>query len=205
MKLLYLIVLQFLFVACYTPKIIKTKVHDSNYCFKNKVSAGEGKVKLDGYYYFTSVHRKMNSNSQTLAIDTVSIYYVFYQNGLFLYSFNIKSISGFWGSYYLDQDTIYAFAMNPLGSMSSGFVEFKFHILNNNKLEYSVEGKKTDNSIQDIQFNELYSMSRNIQSEIFVPFSETPNSESCWLLKHKWFWCSKKDYKTWKKTYKSYD
>ncbi len=187
---------------------------DFTYCYHNKNITGlDSLIKVDGIYFLNNSTSNKNSLSE-VAVGDLYPNYVFYENGFcsanvpsiwFLEGETIKSsyIHGStWGLYRVSGDTIKAQYIPQPGGMSIAKIERWFLIENETSIKQlylkyhdpitSMEVKKyLKDTLKQFYYLDDFS---------FVHLDSMPEPQKSWIIKKKWFWCDKEEYKTFKKT-----
>jgi hypothetical protein len=185
--------------SCIASLKDKNKFKNTNHCFKNSINVDS--LNNLGYYRF-HIYNAFSKDDSSKTYDIV-----FYKNGICLNSyFENKENNeeenerwGRWGTYFVENDTIKTLTFNPPGSLQFISTEYWFKIRNDKTLENICAGIHcaSETSIKN------YQKIKENESVIgkFVKLDTLPDFNNSWIIKRKWFWCNKQDWKEWKKNH----
>jgi len=208
---LILIIVSVLTTGCYSH--LTNTAKSFTHCYQEKDTGIDSL--LDNYGFFRSMFIfKSYKGYQAIEYqDTGYINIVFFNDGFFLYNFDIRYFNetknkrnGFynkggaeWGLYIIDNDTIKAQTIETPG-MSWLKTEWWFKIIDKNTIEYLYSKTNAPITIEDI-FNKQKKedLTQIVFPYQFVSNRDLPDSDKSWIKKKKWFWCNKERYRDWKK------
>ncbi|WP_199120770.1 hypothetical protein [Pedobacter sp. ASV28] len=177
-----------LFSSCITRQS-KDRFRNTSFCFAPTRTATVKAFSSNGYYQFEQVldYRIGNTVKGEWEPKTsrFKVNMVFYPDGIFLFSYDVKNGFGFWGSYYVQKDTIYVQYLNPPGSMSNGLTQKKYKIIDYNTLELLDNRDKSD-------------LPEGDKMAKFIAYDALPDPSKSWLKNKSWFWCNREEFKKWK-------
>ncbi len=200
----------FLFTLCGCPSIYYSYNSDFSMCYKEGNTGLDSIINLNGYYRHASVYYGRTSYCNRL----------FYPNGVFIDYFDEVSFqehkikrNGFynrgtlWGVYRLVNDTIIAQTMEAPGGMSWLKEDLAFKIIDSvtiMKLDFWKLNLPPNNEQKNLSVPKPYThtVTEQILTGEFVPYSDLPDPNKSWIMKKKWFWCYEHEYKTWKKKHR---
>jgi len=194
---MYKVIITFLFLAflnsCFVPRESKLKY---SYCYKKVLVNIDSLININGIFFPENVI----SGLDTLGYDNAGYFapkYVFYNNNMttkniprnwYVPDKNYKirsSNGGTWGMYQINEDTIKARYISCCGGQTNFIHSLWFKVIDRNTIEQvcCFEDKSGIYSTKIFKF---------------VPHDSLPVSEESWLLKKKWFWCNKNEWKKYK-------
>lgn len=205
-----ILILMGLLLGCQpTSRVFK----DAFSCYKDTIM--EIPIKLKGYYselehIETNVGYPPNVKK---VVDTIARNVVFYEDGVFLYSFYGEQFKGnnpigykggvaLWGGYSIYNDTLKGFFMTGPDSRPNrpwGYVWFK--IIDKNTIREICFKWQEPITAADV-FAFKNTRAKNISNATFIPSDSLPNPNLSWIKNKKWFWCDEQQFKLWKKAQK---
>ncbi len=205
MKLLYSIALTIILMYGCTYMVPYETKWRFYYYYDNEYTGLDTLINLDGFY-----HVKVDDKSTIKrAQDTLYPSYVFYKNGYvnlntgYEYLLNkydeFSHFDGMWGDYgryILVEDTIkLQYIMSP-GGMSRGMAEIWFKIIDENTIRKIYQGRGDYAWKGEHPYTYTY-LKRG--TFVFAPLDTKIEPEKTWLMKRRWFWSDKEEYKKWKR------
>lgn len=164
----------------FIPPEQKTKL---TYCFDNDYTGLDTILNIDGYFLMCGM------SSRNLRF---SHYCKFFPNGMYV------SNGGSWGIYEFFGDTIKIQEIDIPGSMSRTTSQTWFKIISMDTIKMIYSGTKekvTNKDLNEFAINPL----NQCRIFIFRPIRSDIDPNKSWLIKKRWFWCNKEQYKAWKK------
>ena len=213
------------------PESVKTSF---TYCYQGVYTGIDSLINIDGYYremtlteYKRSPYKYQSTpkadaffkkdTSAIYYIDTSYRYFMFYDNGIFVYNIRDsydygvkKDVSTylkdfaensetpearqfylyFWGSYVICGDTIKIQQMAQGQSLNAGW-----HLRED---WYKIIDKNTIQRINafNLPITEISQpLNKTSSPIIFFPISAKPKADYSWILKERWFWCNESDWR----------
>ena len=224
---LFIIILSCLIIsACqnHVPKSIKKSFV---YCYDDRYTGIDSLINIDGYYKEMSLHKRSPTvggflkDTSIYYIDTSYFYFMFYDNGLYVYSISDiyydeykkewikKDKTSFLKDFSENGETPEAnyFYGNYWGSYTIHWDTIKVQrIYKGTSLNdgwavsehwYKVIDKNTIQRINSFNLPitmESQPVEKTENPAIFVPISTKPKSDNSWILKERWFWCNESDW-----------
>ena len=197
----------FCFSSCFVGYIgIQTPmdIRENFACYTGETTNISSLININGYYTVkksTTMYLYPNIYER---IDTFFyINFMFFDDGIYLYNFNVKSIYetwfykySQWGCYAISSDTIKTklVCIYPPSSGPPYASEDWYMVIDRNTIK-EIFSKPLHRTTQAEMENYLRtSASTERQPATFVPMDSLPNSDNCWLKKEKWFWSNEKDW-----------
>lgn len=187
-------------VSCGRPiRSTRDSFQYTQYCYNGNYTGLDTLLNIDGYYTFEDSYIEHRDLS---AIPTVvrSPYNCYFSgHGDFIGSYSAEAGGGLWGRYVICHDTIMAQFIEPPRGMSWSKGEIWFKIINKNTLRRIGFKWYTVITEADIEtFRASKSQEYNTLGHL-SPHDTTPDPNTSWLKKRKWFWCDKNQFEIWKK------
>lgn len=170
------------------------------YSIKNSNTELDNKIEIEGIYF---PEKSKGRNPSLEELESFLPCFIFYENGfctknppyVWFLDVNNEDVpssyfnhGSIWGLYEIIGDTIKAHFIPKPGAMDCRVEKRSFNIKNDTCLEETIFNGTIIHNSND---NNMYF--------IFHHFDSLPNPKKSWIIKKKWFWCNKSEYKRWKK------
>ena len=225
MKKLRYIFFSLFFISCFAhmPRYLKKNF---TYCYEKKCTNIDTLIHIAGYFRESILGENdlIGKVYDVSKPDTMGFMnFILYKNGMCVFGFHnyedslsvlfkelqknkndyfYKGGPVYWGCYQIYRDTIKLQVTNHPSFMAPWMVyEEWYKIIDRNTLQ-PIAYKRLDIDFDDKNKTIQQMIILNPQKHLpatFFPVKEKPESKYSWILKRKWFWCDKKQFKEWKK------
>lgn len=203
-----LFILSILFPSCEPSRLIRERFNATGICNHGSFYEKSKYINTNGFYHFI-VKGYANTGfpaKEVLIEEPINI--LFFDNGIVIDQYLPEYFNqaknkkfGFynrgtqWGRYSIFGDTIRILSLESPGGMSWLGSETYLKLSANGTLKYlySVNPNALDLSFNSNQYQYEWSESQ------FIKDNTLPDPNKSWIIKRKWFWCNKEEYKKWKR------
>lgn len=199
MKFLTIFILLFLSISCQPILSTRNSFANTQFCYTGRETGLDHIIELNGYYSFTSKYIRNVGFPAIQQEDTLLFYCVFFKDGTFLYHYFPSAGGGDWGTYVVKNNLVKGQFIEPPGGMSWTKGEAWFQIIDKRTIKQLYFKNKESITEQEVIKSHLEGKDEDTSLGKFVPYDNLPDPNKSWLKKREWFWCSKEEYKVWKK------
>lgn len=222
--LLFLTVVSFLSVSCFTKRITKGIVHDFTNCYDGRKTNIRTLLDIDGYYEMLEANGSTYGyGSKAIYVDSSVYNMLFYEDGTMVYNFfepygyngtiptylrqvylngdnDIFYSTFYWGFYRIQGDTIIAQYINHTTGIAPWDAREEWFKIVDRRTLKSVYAKMVGEVMTKDQIQIWEQAMLKYSPAKFHPLDTIP-PPNCWLKNEKWIWCDESKYNEWINNY----